>query len=330
MGLVIATNLIALASTAAVSLLVTHRRPWAKLRLSQFRAHLLFPLATNSGFFFLLSLAVVLDRSALTLLVAKFGSLALAPSMYFLLSVFRVAAWSLISAMSRAVQPYVLMWWAHSDRERVASVTGLSTKITSISAGLFTAAFVPFAEPLTKAWVGPTSFPGTMPLLLFVAAFLIDALFLASGNLLIVMNSHRQVAVMIFVKSLLALALAAIGGLVATDPLVGLTAGVLAATIVGNAAMPLLTCNTIGISMRSYLDRYLIRPLACSLGVTAISFVVAESPSAAAKAALTLGVIAIASAFSWRFVLDSSDRYICKQIGYRVYSSRRAPQPTTA
>jgi O-antigen/teichoic acid export membrane protein len=318
MGMTIAVNLLLFTATISLGLLSSRGRPWARLRISKFRSALLWPLAANSGFFFLMSAAAVLDRSALTLLVARFGSLALAPPMFFLLSVFRVAAWSLVSAASRAIQPYVLAWKVDGEHERIATVTCMAAKLSGVTAALFAAGFVPFAEPIISVWVGPGSFPGMTVLILVAGAFLADAVLVAPVNLMMVMDEHRKLALLTLAKSLLVVGGALAGGMMAPSALPGLAAGMFAATIIGNVAIPLLAYRALRIDRRRYLDHCVGRPVAYAVAVLAAAALASTLPMAWTKVFLVAAVLAASSAFAWLAVFDRGERRAWLRIWQRV------------
>ena len=311
LGVTSVTNVLLLAAAVAVYLQSSHGRPWARLGLSHVRAELFRPLATNSAFFFLISGSYLLDRSVLNLLVAKLGTLALVPPMFLLLSVYRVAVWSIINSISRAVQPYVLYWRASGEEPMVGLTLVLSTKLTTLAAAAFVCLATPFAEPAVNFWLGPGSFPGMFTLLMISGSFLIDASFAASANLLVVLNQHRRLALVLGVKSLLVLLLASLLGRVFQSPLEGLAAGVFLATVVGNLAMPALIGSVMRIPGGRYFQHMLIRPAACCILAVVAGWGVSTIYDPAWKTGASLLATATMLAFGWTAVLGHEERSLC-------------------
>ncbi|MBX3434815.1 MAG: hypothetical protein KF847_15970 [Pirellulales bacterium] len=327
LGVTVAANAALLAAALVVAGVASYGRPWARLGRDLVRRELAWPLAKNSSCFFVINASTVLDRSVLTLMAAKMGGLALAPPVFFLLNVFRVAAWSFITAGSRAIQPYVLIWHARGENEKTAAVTALMIKTTSVAAAIFAVLFVPLVEPILAVWLGPDSYPGAGCVALIAGAFLLDAAFAAPTSLLVVMNNHRRLAAATALKATLVVALSAAGGVLYADPLIGLSSGLLLATVLGNIPFIPLAARMTGITTAGFVRKLLVPPTALSAVALAAGTLLTNWPQplarAAAALAISLGLVAVA----WLQLFDDNERQLCRYALERLVG-RRPLAPT--
>lgn len=311
LGVVIATNLLLLVATIAAYLPATRGRPWARFRWEAFEPSQLGPLARNSFFFFLISGAQVIDRGALCLIATRMDSLALAPPLFLLLNIFRVAGWSLIGAISMAARPYLLMWQTEGRHETVQQVTQLGAKVTISCAVMFALAIAPFAKPLTSLWIGRECFTSLSPVLLIVATFLVDALFLASTNTLVALNRHRAVSLLLVGKSAAAVVGAILMANTMSDSLTGLTLGMLLGTLAGNAVAPWVYAKNLNITATEYLSRLLVRPL-LFVGITLLAIAwLASLTSTLLGLTATAIVLVVAAAIAWLWLFTANERKLC-------------------
>src|SRR6185437_5531855 len=95
LGLIIASNLCYIACEIGLYFLARRTQPWVRLALRGFSPRLAWPLLANSFFFFLMSIGVLFQRVAGNLLAARFGPLSEVPAMYLVLTLLRVAGWTL-------------------------------------------------------------------------------------------------------------------------------------------------------------------------------------------------------------------------------------------
>ncbi len=258
----------------------------------------------------------------MNLLVAKYVSLASVPSMFFLSNMFRVAGWSLVSTVSRSMQPYVLLWKAQNKEAHIQYAAQVSTNITCSLAGLIVVAGVPLAEPFINWWLDRPCFPGMSALIFIAGAFLIDALFIASVNLLVVLNLHRRLALFLVIKSILTLALGGAFASVFEDPTVGVTAGIFAATLVSNIGMPFLCRNALSLNKKSYLNQLLVRPIGFFVFTILVAAYTAEIPRLDVRLAASLVAMAATVLLAWFAVLSAKDRQSCILLYNRFRHSR--------
>jgi O-antigen/teichoic acid export membrane protein len=240
-----ATSCIAqMASPIAAMLIVRRRFPWTRFRVVDVRPGQFSMLAKNSFFFFLISLTFVVDRSAGNLLVCRFDSLEHVPGIFLLLTIFRVAGHALITVPSRSAQPYVMMWTIQGRIEQVAGISVLTIKLTFWVALAFACLVTCHADAFFSIWLGPGLFPGLPVLLCLAATFLLDAALAAPTNFMMGINRHRQLSLVLILKSVLSIALAALGAwCFPSNPTLGVASGFLVATII--TAPPLLLAAAI-------------------------------------------------------------------------------------
>src|SRR6185437_16074379 len=86
----------------------------------------------NSFFFFLMSIGVLFQRVAGNLLAARFGPLSEVPAMYLVLTLLRVAGWTLADVVSRMMQPYIVKFAVEDQLERIRKLASLTTKLTCV------------------------------------------------------------------------------------------------------------------------------------------------------------------------------------------------------
>jgi len=309
-GITVVVNTSLLVSTAAICLSSARCGTWARLRLSQFKPSLLLPLATNSSFFFLISAAGVFDRSLATLLVPRFVSLVAAPPFFLLTSVLRVAAYSIITALPRAVQPYIVMWSSNGNTNRLASSAKLLTKGTTILASLVIALFLPFAEPFIDTWLGGDSYPGNTVLALIAGAFLFDSLFCTPIYFLIAMNRQRALSLLMLFKAVLTATLAIAFANWFASPLVGIASGTLAASVLTGFGVPSLVRSALGIDWKTYTVQFFARPLVHGALISALALFATSSLTLVTKTVAVFVLVTIGAWGGWRVVFDAEDREI--------------------
>lgn len=324
----IVVNISLLVSTTAICLSSSRCGAWARLCLSQFKPALLHPLAMNSSFFFLINAASLLDRSLATLLVPHFASLAAAPPFFLLTSVFRVAAFSFITALPRAVQPFVVMWASNGDTARLASAAKLLTKGTTILASLMIVLFAPFAEPFVEIWLGADCYPGNAVLALIAGAFLVDSLFCTPVYFLIAMNRQRILSLLMLAKAVLTAALAITFAQRFANPLVGLAAGAFAASALTGFGVLCLTRAALDFDWKVYSVQFLARPLAYAAIISVLVMLTTSTLTMATKPVATVALAIFGAWGGWRMVFDSDDRAVVRQALLRLRPNSRARTTT--
>lgn len=322
MGVSTATNAVLLVAAAAVYLQSARNRPWARIRARHIRSDLFRPLATSSFFFFVISGSFLLDRTAISLLVAKLGALELVPALFLILSVYRVAGWSLVNSLSRALQPYVLCWHTREDHASVQRTLVGGTKLTTIAAALFVCCTAPLMEPLVELWVGKGAFPGPLVLLMFVAAFLVDSMFVTPVNLLIVLNRQRGLSAAIAAKSILVVAAAGGCGAAFDDPVLGLATGLLAGTLVGSIVMLWVVRATMLRSGEFTLAIPNLQPLLSCVLAVAIASVGTAAETLVERLVIVGAGSAVLLAWSWGVVLSDAERASGRALLRRVLPAR--------
>lgn len=310
-GLAIATNVVWIVVSVAIYLVLVRRYPFVRWRLSHFRPRLLRVLWSNSSFFLVISVALVLERSAGNLLVARFGTLGAVPGMFVMLTLFRRAGWSLINVFSHVLQPYVLMWWTHGDHQRVRFLAALSTKLSVAAGVLLTVPIFIWGKQVIDVLMGTSTFPGYGTMGCIAAVFLLDCLFLSAVNFLVVLNRHHWLAAAAAVKSLLALGFGGLGAVwLPQNPALGITAGFLVASIVGQALMlPRFIRKGLEIPGSHYWQHYVARPLLPIVPALGALWLLAGSRLSAATTCATATILAITIvALAWFAVLSRDER----------------------
>jgi O-antigen/teichoic acid export membrane protein len=240
------------------------RHPKLELHVRHWTPSILWPLLSNSFFFFLYALGLLFQRFGGNLLAGKFAGLAEVPSFFALLTLFRIVGWSLADIISQTLQPYIIMLEVQGRHDRVVFFAGLCTKLTFVLAATYATLVLLFAKSGLELWLGHGMFLGFGPLALLAGSFLIDVIFLATNNFMRGLNQHRALSIVMGVYAGLSFVLAMIGARLWTprDPIYGLCLGLFWSSVLGQAALlPLLTQRLLRIRWRLYVDQFLIRPL---------------------------------------------------------------------
>jgi O-antigen/teichoic acid export membrane protein len=246
-------------------------------------------------------------------LAGKFAGLAEVPSLFALLTLFRIVGWSLADIISQTLQPYIIMLEVQGRHDRVVFFAGLCTKLTFVLAASYATLVLLFAKSGLELWLGPGMFPGFGPLALLAGSFLIDVLFLASNNFMRGLNQHRALSIIMAVYAGLSLALAMTGARWWTphSPIYGLCLGLFWSSVLGQAALlPWLTQRLLRIRWRLYLDQFLIRPLLL-LVCGPVLFVVISLTTGATRWVLTANAITFILCMGllfWRVMLSPTER----------------------
>ncbi len=264
LGLVVAVPLVWIVVPFLYYPAAKHRHPQLQLHLRYWTPSILWPLFSNSLFFFLYALGLLFQRFGGNLLAGKFAGLAEVPSLFALLTLFRVVGWSLADIISQTLQPYIIMLEVQGRHDRVVFFAGLCTKLTFALAASYATLVLLFAKSGLELWVGPGMFLGFGPLVLLAGSFLIDVLFLATNNFMRGLNQHRALSIVMAVYAVLSFVLAMVGARWWTphSPIYGLCLGLFWSSVLGQAAMlPWLTQRLLRIRWQVYWDQFLIRPL---------------------------------------------------------------------
>jgi O-antigen/teichoic acid export membrane protein len=294
--------------------------PVAKLRHPQLQLHvrhwtpsILWPLLSNSFFFFLYALGLLFQRFGGNLLAGKFAGLAEVPSLFALLTLFRIVGWSLADIISQTLQPYIIMFEVQGRHDRVVFFAGLCTKLTFVLAMTYTTLVLLFAKSGLEFWLGPGMFLGFGPLALLAGSFLIDVAFLATNNFMRGLNQHRALSIVMAVYAGLSFVLAMIGARWRTphDPIYGLCLGLFWSSVVGQAALlPWLTQRLLRIPWALYLNQFLVRPLLLLVCGPILFVVISQTTRATGwvLAAHAVTFILCIGLLFWRVFLSREER----------------------
>jgi O-antigen/teichoic acid export membrane protein len=264
LALVIAVHLVWILMPLVCYPVAKLRHPKLELHVRHWTPSILWPLFSNSFFFFLYALGLLFQRFGGNLLAGKFAGLADVPSLFALLTLFRIVGWALADIISQTLQPYIIMLEVQGRRDRVVFFAGLCTKLTFVLAASYTTLVLLFAKSGIELWLGPGMSLGFGPLALLAGSFLIDVLFLATNNFMRGFNQHRALSIVMAVYAVLSFVLAMIGARWWTphNPIYGLCWGLFWSSVAGQAALlPWLTQRLLRIPWPHYLDQFLARPL---------------------------------------------------------------------
>ncbi len=330
LGLLLVTGLVPLMMIPNLYLIIRRRHPFLQLSRSYWNPSLMWPLFTNSLFFFLIALMLLWQRTAGNLLTGKYASLTLVAPMFALLTILRVFGWSLADIVSRVLLPYVIMFEAQGQRARVIFFAGLSSKVT-FAVALFMGALIwLLAEPGLRLWLGPGLFLGYAPLAFLIGSFLIDVLFLPTSNFLLALNRHRALALALLSYGLLSLALSVAGArLMPHDPIYGLTLGFFLASVVGQLfLMPIINLRGLRISAAIYLGDFVAKPLTLAL-LTTLSLIFLGLPGIK-EPWLYLGLLTIfltLTVGSWFLVFNEDERGWLAELGGKLVNMTQFTGP---
>ncbi len=289
------------------------RHPQLQLHVRHWTPSILWPLLSNSFFFFLYALGLLFQRFGGNLLAGKLAGLAEVPSLFALLTLFRIVGWALADIISQTLQPYIIMLEVQGRHDRVVFFGGLCTKLTFVLAATYATLVLLFAKSGLELWLGPGMFVGFGPLVLLAGSFLIDVTFLATNNFMRGLNQHRALSVVMAVYAALSFVLAMIGARrwMPHDPIYGLCLGLFWSSVLGQAALlPWLTQRLLRIRWQLYLDQFLIRPLLLLVCGPVIFVVISQTTRAAGwlLAAHAVTFILCTGLLFWRVFLSREER----------------------
>ncbi|PYV14141.1 MAG: hypothetical protein DMG21_19150 [Acidobacteria bacterium] len=269
-------------------------------------------LFANSFFFLLYNLGLLFQRLAGNLLAGKLGALRDVPEMFVLLTLFRVVGWSLADIVSNTLIPYINGFPLEGRWDRVVFFSKLCTKFTFALALTYTALIWFYADLGIRLWLGPGMFLGYGPLACLGAGFLIDVLFLSTNNFMRGLNAHRRLSFVMAGYAVLSFVLGVAGAkLMPESPLYGLSAGLLAASVLGQG-LPLvwLTGRWVGLGLREFLDHFLFRPalLSAAAGAIYLGARLGKLHGPWGLACETVAVLTVLPAVCWWMVFDAEER----------------------
>jgi O-antigen/teichoic acid export membrane protein len=271
LALIVVTNVVTAACMFLGYPLARYRHPEVTLKARYWSPQLIWPIFSNSLFFFLYGLGLLFQRIAGNLLAGKFTPIGDVPQFFVLVTLFRIVGWSLADILSQMLQPYVILLNTRREWGRIVSLAAFSTKFTFTLAATFAGLIWLFARVGIQSWLGPDMFPGYGILACLLASFLIDVLFVSTSNFMRALNHHRLLSVAMAAYAVLSFALGALGAArwFPREPIFGLSVGLLVASAAGQLfVMPFVTRSWLGIAWESYTWRFIVLPalaMACIL-----------------------------------------------------------------
>jgi O-antigen/teichoic acid export membrane protein len=289
------------------------RHSYLRLAREFWTPSLVWPLLSNSLFFFLYGLGLLFQRLAGSVLAGKFAGLDSVPAFFVLFTLFRIVGWSLADTISQTMQPYIIMFDVQGRRDRVEFFAQLSTKFTFAAAVIYCLLIWLFADVGLRIWVGPNMFLGYGPLALLGGSFLIDVLFLSTNNCMRGLNRHRALSVVMGIYALLSFVLGIAGARwMPGNPTLGLCWGLFGASVLGQALpLPWIACKWLRIGLRRYLDHFLLRPglLTACLAMVSAAFILYGSQGFWSRAGFTVIIVLVLPILTWFLVFDDTERH---------------------
>jgi O-antigen/teichoic acid export membrane protein len=318
LGLAVGVGVVLLAIGVAGYEVVTRRHTWVRISRAHWRPSLLGPMFTDSIFFFLSTIALMVQRSAGSLLAARYATLAEVPVVFAVFLLIRVLGTSVADGVSRVLQPYVIMFWGREEYSRVRFFGALSTKVTFGVAVVFGSILSLFGSDILQFWIGRRGAGDERFINLLLLAFAIDMLFLPATNFIWVIGRHRRLAVVMGVYAITTVVFGAAGvRLVREAPLIGMAVGFLSATVIVQVVwMPLTIVQALQIDWREYIQNWVVRPLALSLPAACWIVLARLVPidGIAARTELAAALVASVGLVGWSVALNAEERNSLKGI----------------
>jgi O-antigen/teichoic acid export membrane protein len=312
LGLSVGVGVALFASSLLGYGLLVLRHPWIEVRPKQWSQPMLRPMLTNSSFFIVSSIALLIQRSAGNLLVARYASLAEVPAMFAALTLIRIVGWLVADSVSRALQPFVILFWANGEHDRVRFLAELGSKVTFAVAAVFGLLVLLFGREGFEIWLGPGMTLDGPVLGLLVLGFLIDALFLCGTNFLWVVDRHRRLTGVIGFHAALTVVLGTLGAWgFPHASLLGMTAGFALASVIGQLVpMPFVMVRGFELRFREYLSAWLLRPLTVAMGGSAVLGVAwyLGVSGLGAKMQVAMVLLVTMGLLGWRAMLVAGER----------------------
>jgi len=289
------------------------RHPYLRLAGTFWTPSLVWPLLSNSLFFFLYGLGLLFQRLVGSVLAGKFAGLGAVPAFFVLFTLFRIAGWSLADTVSQTMQPYIIMFDVQGRRERVEFFAQLSTKVTFAAAVIYCALIWVFIDVGMRLWVGSDLFLGYGPLALLAGSFLIDVLFLSTNNFMRGLNRHRTLSIIMAVYAGLSFVLGIAGARwwMPENPTLGLCWGLFAASVLGQGLLlPWVANAWLVVGWRKYVNHFLLRPAflaGCAVLVSTFFFASGASQSWIRWGVAALDIFLL-PLLAWFVVLDERER----------------------
>jgi O-antigen/teichoic acid export membrane protein len=326
-GALAASQIVYLLGTYLIGRVSARRADWARLNLRDFRLDLVRPIVHNSAYFFLMSVALLLDRAAVNLVITKIGSLALTAPMYLIINLHRVAAWSAVSALSQGARPYLLMWNALDRKNSALRATQLCTKATCALSALFVLVSIAFGQSFVDWWLQRPCCPSLMVLVLIAGSFYLDSMFVASIDVLVVSNHHRELSVMLLVKSIGTCIAAVAMGTHGWDPSFAIALSSTMGSCFGALFVPIIYRRYVSVDSGRYLNHFLCRPLLFGMVITGVSFQVSTIEPMSVRVLASAGAVALVGILAVLGLFDAHERAACVSMGEQLWNPMLAAKP---
>lgn len=333
-GLIVVPCAVQMLLGVAYYVTLRRRHPYIVPRLGSWSSSLGHELFSNSLFFFVIGLSLIVQRSSANLLTSRLGSLEQVPAVFAVVTILRVLGWSLLDIASRALQPYVILFAARGQADRVRFFALLATKLTAAGALLFVTGVVLFGEFAVGLWLGARVFVGYRPLLLLSLAYLAEVVFLPSYNFIVALNRHRVLSFVLVIHATASVVCGAVGlELASSDPISGMAAGFAVASLLVYAPMMTWAASrALGFSIRQLLGTTLRFAALTAVVLSIVSMMlVANAWAFVIRTVVAVSLAALIAMILHRLLLSNEERaWIAERLrgGLARLRARPADPPT--
>lgn len=315
---VIITPLSQIAWGAVYFFAVRKNLPELKMHPKFFSWPIARTMLAHSMFFFLIGFCLLGFRSLPTLLVGRHGTVDDVSRVYALVLLIRILGWSIMDAISRVVQPYIILFKHQGEWVRVLFFTRLGTVVTGLGALLLVLFVLCFGEGILTLWLHePVSLArGLVEVLCF--SFLFDIALLPVFNTLVALNRHRRLGLLMAIQSVLMIVFAEVGVRSGfwVDPATAVLSGVLFASVFAFfAASALIAAPGLEVSGRVFVRSILAPQLSyVAFALAATAFLLldrgfgADSKSSFLPITIFAGFSGLAIALTWKLILGHDER----------------------
>jgi O-antigen/teichoic acid export membrane protein len=312
-AIIVATGLVQIVFGIGSYLILRIRHPFVKLSLRNWDPKLMPSLISNSAFFFLMSITLIVQRSSGNILVGHFTEIVNVSQIFPILLIFRVIGWSVIDLLSRPMQPYIILFGVSNDKkDKLTFLMKLSVKISFSLALIFAAEVWIFGKDFLRLWLGANIFIGYVPLIFLTGSFLVDIFFLPMCNFLVALNRHKRIASVMLIYSVLTLFGGILGAICEQkDPLLGICIGFFVASFLGQGVIMSIVCAfELEIKIIKFFKEFIAKSLLLLIGAMIVMYLFfLIGPSEIWKNIFYgMFVIIIIYTISWVFVIDRDER----------------------
>lgn len=278
--------------------------------MADFASRRIPALLGSSALFFCISLTIVAQRTIGAFLLAHYAPLDEIGAVLALLSLLGTMGMAVGDLASKVAQPYLTMFAAVGAKTRVLAYARFAVTVTALVAACLVSALTLLGQSGLPALLGKGAAVPHIVLLMLAGGFLVDAVFAAPHNIVVAMNGQRALVGSQFIYVGLILLGGWLGGVLGTsDPVLYVTAGLLAGTVTGRVlGMSLAVCRGLDVGLGTYLGTFVARPWAICVIVLA-PLVAALSTTNPLVEASVLAVSLVGGAVAFvRLGLTESDR----------------------